>query len=268
MAQKSARNPAPNNQTDAATLPVKRGRGRPKGSKDILPRIVAPRRRSFRELYDSEVEKHAPKLVKALIKAALRGDSRAQVDLANRVLGKPKETVELSGPGGAPLALQAAAPVALALMTTEELRALAALNRRLGVPDIEAAPIHRALAEHGDQAPDPPDVPGDDGSSPPPSLLSVLHSPSPFSVPPLLQDDAPDPHAPEQTQQAAPPPAGENIANEDGGKDGEPAPGSCSHEAQPAPDASPEGIGPESADLGLEPGVTALSGTQADVPQL
>jgi hypothetical protein len=68
-------------------------------------------------------------------KAILAGDSKILVDAANRLMGRPVTSVELSGPGGQPVRIQAAAAVALALSDPAQLSALAAFSRLVVPPD-------------------------------------------------------------------------------------------------------------------------------------
>jgi len=157
------------NSSSVSPAPVNRG-GRPKGSRDKLPRVRG--KESFREMYDNEVAKNAGKIVKAAIRAATRGDSRALTDVLNRVLGQPKATLELSGPGGAPIAIQAATATALALMSTAELQALASFAAKTGQSNLAPqAPRARLAASTShdldSQAiyPPNPDIDGHDANS-------------------------------------------------------------------------------------------------------
>jgi len=108
--------------------------GRPPGRRETQPR--APRldpkiRESFIEVYRRQVESNAQRLVRKSLQMALKGDSRMIIDIFDRYLGKAIQSIELSGPGGGPLRLQAMTAVALAQLDEGELRALEALNQRL-----------------------------------------------------------------------------------------------------------------------------------------
>ena len=226
--------------------------GRPKGSRDRVPRVRG--KATFRELYDNEVEKHAPKIVKAMIRSAIRGDSRAQTDLANRILGKPADQVQLSGPGGTPLVLQAAAPLALALMSTEELRALAGLQVKLGlgqVIDLEPQPANPAPSEHPRaRGLNPPDQPG---HLPPVPLLLESTSNQVTELPELPTpeghqvtqlEDQPDHHNPTPPPQPA---AGGNEAQPVNIEAGEPVAASHTPAGAP-PQVAPPLAGPAQLD--------------------
>lgn len=176
------------------------GSGRPRGSRDRLPRVEQRRKASFRELYDTEVEKNAPKIIKAAIEAATRGDSRALVDCLNRVIGPPAQKMELSGPGGTPIALQAAAPIALAMMSTDELRALVSFHKRIGLPDVEGRAVESGPSPPL-SLPSPLDI-DDSAAGGPPAPQAPGTDPDESAAPnSTIQADNPAPIAPESPQE-------------------------------------------------------------------
>jgi hypothetical protein len=67
--------------------------------------------------------------MRAFWRAIDAGDSKILKDTLDRVLGRPVTAIELSGPGGGPLRVQAASVVALALAAPEQLAALEAFSR-------------------------------------------------------------------------------------------------------------------------------------------
>lgn len=224
-----------------------------------MPRVAPVRKKSFHEAWDNELEKHGPAIVKAYFNAAKRGDSKILLDLGNRILGKPRESIELSGPGGAPIALQAAAPIALALMSSEELRALAGFQSRLGLPDVELIAGHATRSEQPNTAEEEPDdqtaEPGP--TSPVPLLpsLPALPAPQPVSHQPNRPTSAgteDTEHTTHNPEQPAPlPPEGDNE-DIDGQDDAGPV--RASHDPEAAPAAALEAqpgpgfIGPTTAE--------------------
>jgi len=173
------------------------GAGRPLGSKDKVPQVTKRRRASFREAWDNQLERHAPHIVAAYFRAGIRGDSRILLDLANRILGKPTESIELSGPGGAPIAIQAATATALALMSTAELQALASFAAKTGQSAMPPAATRARLTAHridDRQAeaiyPPNPDLDGHDANSTSPKASETTDHSNP---PPPDQDSPPQP---------------------------------------------------------------------------
>lgn len=196
------------------------GAGRPKGARDISPRV----RMDARSVFSRIAERRFPRIVAAYVRRAEQGDTRAGQDLLNRIIGPAPQRVEVSGPGGAAIAVQQLAPVALALMSTDELRALATFHRRLGL-------LPPALAI--DVAPGPPEEPGPDA---PPTAPS-----SPLSLTPSELTRAP--RAPQGPRGGLPgPPARPADAfDQDGGTDakGAGAPAEPARMTRAAPDDCP-----------------------------
>lgn len=124
---------------DQTTTP-KRGRGgprpgsgRPKGAKDKTKRLSQKYKATFAERYREQVEIHADKLIQAAITAGTRGDSRMLLDMVTRFVGPARTAVEVSGPNGAPLQLQAMTAAALVSLTDAQLDALSQLHQDLGL---------------------------------------------------------------------------------------------------------------------------------------
>jgi hypothetical protein len=107
------------------------GAGRPKGKRDSEPRFEPRTKRTFLEQFHEQIEGNADAIISAYLTACLAGDARVIVDLMNRLLGKPATAIELSGPGGHPVRLEAMTQAALAQLTSAELDALSALNAKL-----------------------------------------------------------------------------------------------------------------------------------------
>ena len=107
------------------------GAGRPRGRKDSEPRFEPRTKRSFLAQFHERIEGNADAIIGAYLTACLAGDARVIVDLMNRLLGKPATTVELSGPGGNAVRLEAVTQAALAQLTGDDLAALGTLNARL-----------------------------------------------------------------------------------------------------------------------------------------
>jgi hypothetical protein len=205
---------------DNQTAPPKRGgrragAGRKRGVANKLPRVSPRVKKTFNELWKDGVLEHGPAMLRAYFRGGRRGDPKILLDFGNRVMGRPRESIELSGPGGTPLLLQTAAPVALALMSTEELRALASLQTRLGLPDIELLhPPPRGL--------NPPDEPAHDSPALNPKPAALLPSALPLLQPisPSLELDPDFPQNPASEPQASP---GHENDNREGQDDAEPS---------------------------------------------
>jgi len=217
-------------------------------------------------MYDNEVQKNAPRIIRAAIRQATRGDSRALVDVLNRVLGPPSQRLEVTGPGGAPLALQAAAPVALALMSTEELRALLGLQRRLGLPDVQVQAVRDLIeARPSDPAAGALEPAAEPGQIEPLSTSSLLDSTSlPLPVHPDPLD--PDQDDPSGLRPATPnpepdTPAGDQVSDE-GGDEG---PARASNLPGPAGGGQVEGVDPEPVQVEGDSGPN-LSASYSDEP--
>lgn len=175
------------------------GAGRRRGSKDKIPRIPPDRKASFRERFEEAAVKNWDRVVDALVEAAARGDTRAGVEFFNRVLGPSTQKVELSGPGGTPIALQAAAPIALAMMSTDELRALVAFHKRIGLPDVEGRAVESGPTPPL-SLPSPLDI-DDSAAGGPPAPQAPGTDPDDSAAPnSTIQADNPAPIAPESPQ--------------------------------------------------------------------
>jgi len=123
--------------------------GRPPGPA-TMPRIPSAVKERFAEQYKREMRAFAGEYFKAYKKAIQSGDSKIIIDAGNRLMGRPVTSVELSGPGGQPIRLQAAAAVALALSDPAQLSALAAFSRLVapdGDQDDDGEDIAGELAE-------------------------------------------------------------------------------------------------------------------------
>jgi len=107
--------------------------GRPLGSKDKHRRIVrtAQERITFAQAYQAAQARYGARIVRKAFQMAMKGDSRMLVDALNRLMGMPRQSLEVSGPGGQPIRVQAMAGVVLAQLDEGELRGLEALNARL-----------------------------------------------------------------------------------------------------------------------------------------
>lgn len=168
------------------------GGGRPKGAKDKQQRLSPKLKASFAEAYKTKVEENAERLIDAAINAGTRGDSRMLLDMISRFVGPARSSLELSGPNGAPLQLQAMAAAALVGLSDAQLDALesfhAALqpassgDRALPLPPL--SPLSGELASPAGRAPfpTPPDVPSWDNVSPdsrsPMSRLTSVDTPA------------------------------------------------------------------------------------------
>jgi hypothetical protein len=100
----------------------------------MIPRKPTRTMRSFQEEFNAGLATNQSKVIAALFRNACAGDSKILIELTNRVLGRVPDRVELSGPGGAPIRLQALASVALSQLSSSELAALDALQSRLQLP--------------------------------------------------------------------------------------------------------------------------------------
>lgn len=84
----------------------RRGAGRPKGAKGKVPLARA----AVRAYFDAEaVKAFAPILAQYLRRAQglpSDADPRLQIDFLNRLLGKPPESVEVSGAAGAAVSIR------------------------------------------------------------------------------------------------------------------------------------------------------------------
>jgi hypothetical protein len=107
------------------------GAGRKRGAVDRVRREPRPVREAFGALYARRMQEESAAIVEAAVTASRSGDNRVLLDTLNRFLGRPVQAVEVSGPGGTPVRLQALAATALALMSTQELRALESFNDRI-----------------------------------------------------------------------------------------------------------------------------------------
>ena len=106
----------------------------------MLPRNGNWSMRTFAQAFSEQLAKKQDKVIEALFTAAIAGDSRILVDLVNRVLGRPTQSIELSGPGGTPLRLQAVTQAALAQLSPSDLDALDRLQARLTPAALPPAP--------------------------------------------------------------------------------------------------------------------------------
>ena len=104
------------------------GSGRPPGP-ERLPRIPTKIKEQFAVQYKREMRAFAGEFFAAYKRAIQAGDSKILIDAANRLMGRPVTSVELSGPGGQPIRMQAAAAVALALSDPVQMAALEAFSR-------------------------------------------------------------------------------------------------------------------------------------------
>ena len=109
------------------------GAGRPPGP-DKYPRIPAGLKESFQAQFKREMRLYFSDFLTSYKAAIKAGDSKILVDAANRLMGRPVTSVELSGPGGEPIRVKAAAVIALALSDPAQMAALEAFSR-LVAPD-------------------------------------------------------------------------------------------------------------------------------------
>jgi len=131
---------------------ARRGAGRPRGVTDSHPRFPTEVKQSFAELYRTRIDAEAPAILNAVITSAKGRDSRIIVDLLNRLLGRPALALEISGPGGAPVRLQAMTAVVLAQLSEAEFEVIESLNKRLlGAPGLAGAAPVVDVTEDGEQ---------------------------------------------------------------------------------------------------------------------
>ena len=128
------------------------GAGRPVGVIETRPRqrIPPPVRKGLAAEYKAQVVKDADgaqRVMRAWWKAIDSGDSRILKDTLDRVMGRPVTAIELSGPGGGPLLVQAASLVALSLASPEQLDALTAFSRLVAPPDDDSDEVAGELVE-------------------------------------------------------------------------------------------------------------------------
>jgi len=118
------------------------GAGRKRGSPDRTPRESRPVREEFGSLYRRRMREESAAIVEAAVVASRSGDHRILLDTLARHMGRPVQSLEVSGPGGSPIRLQAMTAVVLAQMSDAELDALESLNRRLVAPVLApSAPV-------------------------------------------------------------------------------------------------------------------------------
>lgn len=170
------------------------GGGRPKGAKDTQPRLSRANKRTFRERYETAVEKNARQLIDAAIKAGTRGDSRMLLDMVTRFVGPARTSLEISGPNGAPLQLQAMTAAALVSLTDAQLDALAAFHAQLQPAPSGDSALSPLLLPPGQTLP-----PARAGS---PTLADDHDTPghTPDVLTPQTQPDSPDTHDTERAE--------------------------------------------------------------------
>lgn len=134
----------PETPENPAEKPRNKG-GRPKGAKTL--KVTGWLRHDLETTFNAEAARSGARVIRAYFDRAVKGDTRAGQDILTRMIGPAPQRVEVSGPGGSPVAVQQLAPVALALMSTEQLAALAAFHRGLGLLPAAAAIDAQTVSE-------------------------------------------------------------------------------------------------------------------------
>lgn len=161
------------------------GAGRPPGVIETRPRMRIPPdvKKGLAAEYKAQVVKSpdgAARVMRAWWKAIDAGDPKIIKDTLDRVMGRPVTAIELSGPGGGPLRIQAASLVALSLAPPEQLAALEAFSRLVVPPGDDSDEVAGELGEG-----EPVEAP-DDGQQ------DIISRPVESEPPQVVENTGPD----------------------------------------------------------------------------